>query len=202
MVRRRKYAGVEISRGADGLIKRYKPGQKRSARQCRLLTGSSAGLIALTILTMPPATWSARPIVAEAAPDFALKSLAGANLRLSEYRGDIVIVNFWSTRCGRCRDQLSKLDALYSEHREKAFQLLSVNIDKNQDPVREAVASLRLQFPVLLDEQKTVSRLYDLGAMPFTVFIDPAGTVRYLHAGYQRGDEQMYDNELEILLAE
>jgi peroxiredoxin len=180
----------------------YEPGQKRSARQCRFLTGSSAWLIALTILAVPLAAWSARPIIAEAAPDFALKSLTGANLRLSEYRGEIVIVNFWSTRCGRCRDQLSKLDALYSEHREKALQLLSVNIDKNQDAVREAVASLRLQFPVMLDEQKTVSRLYDLGAMPFTVFIDHAGTVRYIHAGYQRGDEQIYGNEIEILLAE
>jgi thiol-disulfide isomerase/thioredoxin len=122
----------------------YEPGQKRSARQCRFLTGSSAWLIALAILAVPLAAWSARPFIAKAAPDFALKSLTGANLRLSEYRGEIVIVNFWSTRCGRCRDQLSKLDALYSEHREKALQLLSVNIDKNQDAVREAVAGLRL----------------------------------------------------------
>ncbi len=121
---------------------------------------------------------------------------------MSEYRGEIVLLNFWSTRCGRCRDQLSELDALYTKHREHGFQLLSVNIDKDQDSVREAVENLRLQFPVMLDEQKSVSRLYDFGSMPFTVLIDPTGTVRYVHAGYKRGDELMYGDEMNILLAE
>ena len=152
---------------------------------------------------MAPLTgWPSPPTIAEAAPDFALKSVAGDNLRLSEYRGEIVLLNFWSTRCGRCRDQLSELDTLYAEHREHGFQLLSVNIDKDQDSVHEAVENLRLQFPVMLDQQKSVSRLYDFGSMPFTVLIDPTGTVRYVHAGYKRGDELMYGDEMNILLAE
>jgi len=188
--------------GTDGLILRSKLKPNRSAGQRTFLI---PGLFAFTVsllLTALPTAWSARPTIAEVAPDFALKSVTGENLRLSEYRGDIVLLNFWSTRCGRCRDQLSELDTLYSKHREQRFQLLSINIDKDQDSVRQTVENLRLQFPVMFDEQKAVSRLYDLGAMPFTVLIDPTGTVRYVHAGYKRGDELLYGDETEILLAE
>jgi peroxiredoxin len=198
----RKRAGVEIISGADGLILRDKQRQKSSASQSGILTASLLGLTAVTILAVPLSAWSARPVLSEAAPDFALKSVTGDNLRLSEYRGEVVMLYFWSTRCGRCRDQLTKLNVLYSEHREQEFQLLSVNIDKNQDLAREATASLGLQFPVMIDAQKTVSRLYELGTIPFTVLIDPTGMVRYLHAGYKRGDELMYGDEMEILLAE
>ena len=186
--------GLKMYWGADGLILR-----DASKRHC------PAGLLkftALILLIFSSASWSTPPIVSEAAPDFALKSVTGNNLRLSEYRGEAVLLNFWSTRCGRCRDQLSKLDVLYSEHQEQGLQLLSINIDKDQDAVRAAVASMGLDFPVLFDEQKSVSRLYDLGVMPFTVLIDPSGTVRYLHSGYKRGDELAYGDEMEILLAE
>ena len=182
------------------LRRKRKP--NRSAGQCRELTAGLVKFTALLLLAVPLAAWAARPTVADTAPDFALKSVTGNNLRLSEYRGDVVLLNFWSTRCGRCRDQLSQLDILYSEHREQGFQLLSINIDTDQDSVREAVAGLRLQYPVMFDEQKSVSRLYDLGTMPFTVLIDPTGTVRYVHEGYKRGDELIYDDEMGILLAE
>jgi peroxiredoxin len=197
-----KAPALKIVRGADGLILRDKLNSNRSAGQSIF---STSGLFAFTVfllLTAPPTAWSARPKIAAAAPDFALKSVTGENLRLSEYRGDIVLLNFWSTRCGRCRAQLSELDTLYSEHREQGLQLLSVNIDEDKDSVREAVANLQLQFPVMFDEHKSVSQLYDLGAMPFTVLIDHTGTVRYVHAGYKRGDEFMYGDEMEILLAE
>ena len=173
-----------------------------SAGQCRASIADLVKFTALLLLTVPLAAWAARPTVAGAAPDFVLKSVTGNNLRLSEYRGDVVLLNFWSTRCGRCRDQLSQLDMLYSEHREEKFQLLSINIDTDQDSVRETVAGLRLQYPVMFDEQKSVSRLYDLGTMPLTVLIDPTGIVRHVHVGYKRGDELIYDGEMEMLLAE
>lgn len=156
----------------------------------------------MILVLVSPTAVAAPPAVSDAAPDFALKSLSGENLRLSEYRGDVVIVNFWSTRCGRCRDQLGKLDALYGQHREQGVQILSINIDRDEGDVRDAVANLRLQFPVLLDDRSTVSKLYDLRKIPFTVLIDPTGTVRYVHSGYRRGDEQTYASEMGILSAE
>ena len=136
-------------------------------------------LMALLLLFATPfAAWSARNLGAEPAPDFVLKSLAGQNLRLSEYRGEVVMVNFWAVRCGRCRDQLEQLDALYWQHRERGVRLLSINIDKNVEATRDMVAALDLHSPVLVDTDKEVSRLYDLSELPMTLMIDHSGTVR------------------------
>jgi peroxiredoxin len=183
-----------------------KPGDTKKAaplHTARTIVAVLLVYLALMVASLvPAAVEAARPLISEAAPDFALKSLAGENLRLSEYRGQTVMLNFWSTRCGRCRDQLSKLDDLYSRHQDSEFQLLSVNIDKDANAVRKTVNNLGLQFPVLLDDQSTVSRLYDVRKIPLTVLIDPTGSVRYLYLDYRRGDEDAYMDKLVILLAE
>jgi peroxiredoxin len=160
-------------------------------------------LVALLVLSaVPVAAWAARNFIADPAPDFALKTLSGENLRLSEYRGDVVMVNFWAVRCGRCRDQLQSLDELYTQNRERGVQFLSVNIDQQSDAIRDMVTTLDLQGPVLLDVEKKVSRLYKLTDLPLMLMIDYSGTVRYVHSGFHRGDEAAYADELENLLAE
>src|SRR5687768_4943457 len=63
------------------------------------------------------------------APDFVLKSASGDNLRLSEYRGEVVMINFWATWCGPCRQELPLLDELYGRYNKVGFRLLGVNID-------------------------------------------------------------------------
>ncbi len=158
--------------------------------------------VAFAILIAPLTASSLRIQVAELAPDFALKSFAGENVRLSEYRGEVVMISFWATWCGRCRDQLPKLDDLFAERRDDRFQLLSVSIDADEYRARETASDLQIDFPILFDDQKVVSRLYDLRTMPLTVLIDHSGTIRYVHEGYRGGDEKTYDAELEILLAE
>jgi len=158
--------------------------------------------VAFVALITPLTASSLRIQVAEPAPDFALKSFAGENLRLSEYRGEVVMINFWATWCGRCRDQLPKLDALFAERRDDRFQLLSVSIDADEFRARETASDLQISFPILFDDQKVVSRLYDLRTMPLTVLVDHSGAIRYIHEGYRGGDEKTYGTELEILLAE
>jgi peroxiredoxin len=197
-----KALALKVFRELTALITRNKQKPNRLVSQRGFLKAGLCNFTVLSLLTIPLAAWSARPNISEAAPDFALKSVTGENLRLSEYRGDVVILNFWSMRCGRCRDQLSQLNTVYSEHRDQGFQLLSINIDTDQESVRETVAGLQLQFPVMFDEHKSVSRLYDLGTMPFTILVDSTGAVRYVHAGYKRGDEFAYRDEMKILLAE
>lgn len=159
-------------------------------------------LVILAMLVVPLAAWSAQKLMAEPAPDFALKSFAGDNLRLSEYRSEVVLVNFWADWCGRCRPQLTVIDALYAEQRAHGFKVLSINIDEDSTKARKTVADLRLQFPVLSDHQKHVSRLYDLETTPVMVLIDAHGIVRNVHKGYESGDEQVYRSELAALLVE
>jgi peroxiredoxin len=136
------------------------------------------------------------------APDFTLRSMAGPNLRLNEQRGRVVMVNFWATWCGPCRQEMPHLNKLYDKYRDSGFVLLGVNIDDNADKATDLATKLGLRFPVLLDTDKTVTRLYDMGSMPATVLIDREGKVRHLHRGYREGYELTYDSQVRALLKE
>jgi peroxiredoxin len=138
----------------------------------------------------------------QTAPDFALKSSTGENLRLSEYRGDVVMINFWATWCGPCRQEMPLLDELYNRYQRVGFNLLGVNIDDDSSRAMQMAEELGIDFPVLFDARKEVSRLYDVEAMPVTVLVDREGRVRYVHHGYKPGYEEMYLDQIRSLLRE
>ncbi len=136
----------------------------------------------------------------DAAPDFALKSLTGSNLRLSEYRGQVVLLSFWASWCGSCREQLSQLSGLTARYGDAGLQVLTVSVDSKPEKTRDAAGNV--SFPVLLDDAKRVARTYDPGKLPLTVLIDPHGTLRYIHKGFRPADIAAYAQEIEILLGE
>ncbi len=137
-----------------------------------------------------------------AAPDFTLKSAEGRNLRLAEQRGQVVLVNFWASWCGPCKVEMPHLNKLYDKYRASGFTLLAVNIDDDARTGAATAAKWGLKFPVLLDADKRVSKLYDLGSMPATVLIDRDGKVRYLHRGYRDGVEEAYERQIRELVKE
>jgi peroxiredoxin len=141
-------------------------------------------------------------LAGQPAPDFVLKSASGNNLRLSEYRGEVVMINFWATWCGPCRQELPLLDELYGRYNKVGFSLLGVNIDDDSGKAMQMVEELGVSFPVLFDKQKEVSKLYAVEAMPVTVLVDREGTIRHIHHGYKPGYEQDYLNEIRSLLRE
>ena len=134
------------------------------------------------------------------APDFTLRTMNGPNLRLAEQRGRVVMVNFWATWCGPCRQEMPQLDRLYQKYKSSGFVLLGVNVDDDARKAGDVAAKLGITFPVLLDTDKAVSKLYDLSTMPSTVIIDRDGKVRYLHRGYLAGYEDNYDKQIRELL--
>lgn len=136
------------------------------------------------------------------APEFVLRSLEGQNLRLSELRGEVVMVNFWASWCGACRSAMPSLNELDEKYRRAGLKVLSVNVDDEQQRAAHMSQSLKIRFPVLRDEQKTVARLYKADTLPLTVLIDREGNIRYSHTGYNIGDEQKYVAELRTLLNE
>ena len=138
----------------------------------------------------------------QTAPDFALKSATGENLRLSEYRGDVVMVNFWATWCGPCRQEMPLLDELYLRYQRVGFNLLGVNIDDDAGRAMEMLDELGVSFPVLFDTRKEVSKLYDVQAMPVTVLVDREGRIRHVHHGYKPGYEEKYLDQVRALLRE
>ena len=137
-----------------------------------------------------------------AAPDFTLKSAEGRNLRLAEQRGQVVLVNFWASWCGPCKVEMPHLNKLYDKYRASGFTLLAVNIDDDARTGAATAAKWGLKFPVLLDADKHVSKLYDLGSMPATVLIDRDGKVRHLHRGYRDGVEELYERQVRELVKE
>ncbi|MGD9834994.1 MAG: peroxiredoxin family protein [Piscinibacter sp.] len=134
------------------------------------------------------------------APDFTLRTTAGGNLRLQEQRGRVVMVNFWATWCGPCKIEMPHLVRLYEKYRASGFQLLGVNIDDDPRNAVAGAAKLGITFPVLLDAEKRVARLYDLSTMPTTLLIDRDGTLRHVHRGYRDGYEITYDQQVRELL--
>jgi thiol-disulfide isomerase/thioredoxin len=141
-------------------------------------------------------------IVGKAAPDFALRSMKGPSVRLSEHLGEVVVINFWATWCGPCRQEMPLLDELYGKYQLAGLILLSVNIDENAEPAIEMAQTLKVSYPVLFDARKEVSRAYEVSAMPVTVLVDRAGVVRYVSEGYKPGYEKRYTEKLRELLNE
>ncbi len=166
--------------------------QRRLRRATLALLAAAAAAVAV-----------AAPIVPSAlAPDFTLRTLEGQNLRLGEQRGRVVLVNFWATWCGPCRQEMPHLNKLYDKYKSSGFVLLGVNVDEDTRQAAGVASKLGVKFPVLPDSDKRVSKQYDLSAMPSTVLIDRDGRVRYLHRGYQSGYEDTYDRQIRELLKE
>ncbi len=159
-------------------------------------------IIALVFCVFAASSLASSGLEGQQAPDFALKSSTGENLRLSEFRGDVVMINFWATWCGPCRQEMPLLDELYSRYQRVGFSLLGVNIDDDSRRAMQMIDELGVNFPVLFDAQKEVSKLYEVEAMPVTVIVDREGTVRYIHHGYKPGYEDKYLNQIRSLLRE
>ena len=160
----------------------------------RLLLGAALALVSVTnALAIAPAA---------KAPDFTLRTMDGPNLRLQEQRGRVVLVNFWATWCGPCRQEMPHMNRLYEKYKSSGFVILGVNVDEDQKNAAGLASKLGVKFPVLWDSEKSVSKLYELSTMPSTVLIDRDGKVRYIHRGYLNGYEETYDKQIRELLKE
>ena len=163
---------------------------------------TAAGLRAfLLVLALLPLAGSAG-MVGDAAPDFVLKSVAGPNLRLSEYRGRVVLLGFWASWCGDCRAQLRQLEEIRSRYEGTGFDLLTVSLDSEQRQARKAAESLDLGFPVMHDSDGSIGELYQVDSMPYVALIDRDGFVRAEFTGYRRGDESDYLEQVRALLGD
>jgi peroxiredoxin len=136
------------------------------------------------------------------APSFTLPSRAGDSVSLEQLKGQVVMLNFWASWCGPCRQEMPLLDQMHKRYSALGFTLLGVNVEANTADAERWLGETPVSFPVLFDKDSKVSKLYDVSAMPSTVFIDRKGNVRYLHRGYKPGDESEYLNQIRALLKE
>lgn len=170
--------------------------KKTSLRQCLIASFAAIALSVTSAVTI------AKPTTGEKSPDFTLKSRDGGNIKLSEQRGNIVLVNFWASWCGPCREELPAFEELYQEYQDMGVEILAVNVDDEAQKANVLLQDIEVSFPVLFDTSGEVSQLYDVSAMPTTVLVDRDGNVRLLHPGYRSGDEKKYEKAIKILMRE
>jgi thiol-disulfide isomerase/thioredoxin len=161
------------------------------------------GLILVSSLVLAAHGSAAAASLSGPAPNFTLKSLGGGkNLKLSEMAGNVVLINFWASWCGPCREEMPLLNAMHNKYEPLGFTVLGINVEDQADSARGFLKDFPVDFPVLLDENNQVSKLYDVVAMPTTVVVDRDGNLRYLHKGYKSGDEKKYQEMVKKLVRE
>lgn len=136
------------------------------------------------------------------APDFTLPSNTDHNLKLEEQTGNVVLINFWASWCGPCREEMPYLNALHDEYADLGLTVWGVNVDARKKDADKAIKRLSVQFPVLFDGKNEIAELYKVDAMPTTVIVDRDGNIRHLHRGYQKGYEIDYQEQVNALLSE
>jgi thiol-disulfide isomerase/thioredoxin len=136
------------------------------------------------------------------APAFTLASRAGQDVSLAQYKGQVVMINFWASWCGPCRQEMPLLESIYKKYNRMGFTLLGVNVEPDSNAANEWLKATPVSFPILYDKDSKVSKLYDVAGMPSTVIIDRNGVLRVLHRGYKPGDENEYLDSIRALIRE
>ena len=129
------------------------------------------------------------PAVGGRAPDFALKTADGKVIRLSDFRGKTIVLNFWATWCGPCREELPDLEQAYRSRQARAdLVVLGVDFQETASQVRSFMHDTGVTYPVVIDADGTVTGGYGLPGLPGTFFIDRDGVIRKQALGPVTGD--------------
>ena len=113
----------------------------------------------------------------------ALEDLRGRPVRLEDFKGKVVLVNFWATWCEPCRDEMPSIQGLRQKMSARKFEVIAVNVAEPRSRVEAFLERTRLDLPVLLDHSGDVARSWRARILPATFIVGPDGTIRYSHAG-------------------
>jgi thiol-disulfide isomerase/thioredoxin len=118
-----------------------------------------------------------------AASPFALEDLKGRVHRLADYRGKVVLVNFWATWCEPCRDEMPSIERLRASLSAEPFEVLAINLAEPRSRIEQFLAQTPLSFPVLRDRDTQTAKAWRARVLPATYLVDAAGRIRYVHYG-------------------
>ncbi|HEY4688489.1 MAG TPA: redoxin domain-containing protein [Anaerolineae bacterium] len=166
------------------------PNQWLAAQRARAQIGVYTDLAALSpTVSAPSATPTPPPALAtginvgELAPDFTLNDLDGSPVRLSQFRGKAVVLNFWATWCPPCRIEAPALQASYTRYRDREVVVLGVDAQEDAATVRGFASEFGLQYPLVRDTDNSIAAQYQVVGIPTTVILDSEGVVRARHVG-------------------
>lgn len=120
-----------------------------------------------------------KPWVGKGTPTLARDDLSGKRVDLKDFRGRVVLVNFWATWCEPCRDEMPSLERLRGKLRGRPFEVLTVNYGEGPAKINAFLAKQKISLPVLLDPEKESAAEWKAGGLPMTFLVDAEGRVRY-----------------------
>jgi peroxiredoxin len=141
--------------------------------------------------------------IGETAPAFSLRDIDGKQVSLSDFKGKVVLVNFWATWCQPCQVEMPHLQKMHTEFADQGFVVLSISIDeaRGASMVKPLIKRHGYTFPVLLDKDTSVVSLYNPSkTLPYTAVLDRQHKIQGVHQGYNPGDEVGLRAEVEALL--
>lgn len=129
------------------------------------------------------------PQKGQSAPDFSLISLDGAPVKLSDYAGQVILLNTWATWCPPCKAEMPTIHNYYQAHKDEGFVVLAVNSQEPTGTVSSFIQANQFTFPVLLDSTGQMEDQYRIRALPTSLVIDRNGVIQYIHTGEISGDQ-------------
>lgn len=152
--------------------------------------------------TLPHCSKEKKQLAPALAPDFSLKTLDGEEITLSKLKGKTVLLDFWATWCGPCRESLPHLIQLYKTYHDKGLEIIGMNLDKGDvEKVRHFVKSMDIPYPIIITPDE-VSRNFGVTGLPTTIFIDKEGHIREKIVGFNGTIAQKMTANIADLLSE
>lgn len=140
-------------------------------------------LALLLALALPAAAEELKPWAGGATPPLELTDLRGKKHSLADYRGKVVLVNFWATWCEPCREEMPSMERLRISLAERPFAVLAVNLAEPESRITKFLDTVPVGFPILLDRDTKTTRAWQAKVLPATYIVGPDGAIRYRHVG-------------------
>lgn len=194
--------GIGVQAWGDGRLVRQ---TLIPVRLTTRLGGLLPAAFALLIVVLGTPAAGAQPTASapgKPAPDFTLRTLAGPNVRLSDFRGDVVLLSFWTSWCGSCKAHLERVARFYATYQPAGLVVIGVGLDDDRAKALAFATANGGKVPQGFDADKSVARAYGINDVPLTILVDRNGVVRYVHGEFSRRDEGDLVDQIRQLLDE
>lgn len=146
-----------------------------------------------------PKSGASLPVESKLAPDFSLTDLEGRKLNLADYKGKVVLLDFWATWCGPCRTEIPHFVEMQNKYGPEGFQVIGISMDDDAKPVREFYQQYKLNYPAAVGDDKLAERYGGVLGLPVNFILDREGRIHARHLGAT--DVSVFDREVKDLLA-